>query len=110
MVDAPALKDYLAETFAQAAAALAKSTNAVYVGAASTAMGKDLLPRVAAKLGATPMQVALAWLLKRAPNILLIPGTSSVEHLHENLAAANLVLSEEALAQLNGIGRSASEA
>src|SRR5258707_8489783 len=50
------------------------------------------LSDVADRLGATPMQVALAWLLQRAPNILLIPGTSSVKHLHENLTAANLEL------------------
>lgn len=62
------------------------------------------LDEVAAGLGATPMQVALAWLLRRSPNILLIPGTSSVAHLRENLAAASLDLPEEALAVLNGIG------
>ena len=50
------------------------------------------------------MQIALAWLLHRAPNILLIPGTSSVEHLHENLAAAQLSLSGAVLARLNAIG------
>ena len=54
-------------------------------------------------LGATPMQVALAWLLRRSPNILLIPGTSSTGHLHENLAAADLTLSDETMAVLNGI-------
>ncbi|EPA5587366.1 aldo/keto reductase, partial [Enterobacter hormaechei] len=52
-------------------------------------------------LDATPMQVALAWLLQRSPNILLIPGTSSVAHLRENLAAADLVLPPEALETLN---------
>ena len=62
------------------------------------------LDAVAARLDATPMQVALAWLLRRSPNILLIPGTSSVGHLCENLAAASLELPEEALAVLNGIG------
>jgi aryl-alcohol dehydrogenase-like predicted oxidoreductase len=61
------------------------------------------LSDVAARLGATPMQVALAWLLRRAPNILLIPGTSSVAHLHENLAAADLDLTDEALVALDGI-------
>lgn len=61
------------------------------------------LSRVAEQLGATPMQVALAWLLQRAPNILLIPGTSSVAHLRENVAAAELTLPEDALAELNGI-------
>ncbi|HEX4861628.1 MAG TPA: aldo/keto reductase family oxidoreductase [Rhizomicrobium sp.] len=62
------------------------------------------LSDVAASLGATPMQVALAWLLQRAPNILLIPGTSSLAHLRENLAAAELALSEDALALLDEIG------
>ncbi|QUD90453.1 aldo/keto reductase family oxidoreductase [Phenylobacterium montanum] len=64
------------------------------------------LAEVAAELGATPMQVALAWLLHRSPNILLIPGTSSLAHLRENLAAAELVLSEGVLARLDAIGRS----
>jgi aryl-alcohol dehydrogenase-like predicted oxidoreductase len=63
------------------------------------------LSDVAARLDATPMQVALAWLLRRAPNILLIPGTSSVAHLRENLAAATLVLPDEVMADLEGIGR-----
>ena len=58
---------------------------------------------VAVGLGATPMQVALAWLLKRSPNILLIPGTASVAHLRENLAAAELTLSPQTLAELDGI-------
>lgn len=62
------------------------------------------LNAVAARLGATPMQVALAWLLRRSPNILLIPGTSSVAHLHENLAVADLVLPDDVLAELDGIG------
>ena len=62
------------------------------------------LSSVATRLGATPMQVALAWLLHRAPNVLLIPGTSSVAHLRENLAAASLVLDGEALASLDAIG------
>ncbi|KQP31752.1 oxidoreductase [Methylobacterium sp. Leaf104] len=61
------------------------------------------LSEVAARLGATPMQVALAWLLARSPNILLIPGTSSPEHLRENLAAAGLTLPEDARADLDGI-------
>lgn len=64
----------------------------------------DTLSTVAASLNATPMQVALAWLLQRSPNILLIPGTSSVAHLHENMAAASLLLSPEALAALDGAG------
>jgi pyridoxine 4-dehydrogenase len=62
------------------------------------------LSEVAASLGATPMQVALAWLLHRSPNILLIPGTSSVGHLRENLAVAELVLPADALAKLDEIG------
>jgi aryl-alcohol dehydrogenase-like predicted oxidoreductase len=60
------------------------------------------LSAVATRLEATPMQVALAWLLQRAPNILLIPGTSSLDHLAENLAAADLRLSPEDLAELEG--------
>jgi pyridoxine 4-dehydrogenase len=62
---------------------------------------------VAAELGVTAMQVALAWLLHRSPNILLIPGTSSVTHLRENLAAAELQLSPEVLKRLDSIGASA---
>jgi aryl-alcohol dehydrogenase-like predicted oxidoreductase len=65
----------------------------------------ETLSAVAAELGATPMQVALAWLLHRSPNILLIPGTSSVGHLRENLAAAELELSDETLAALDTIGK-----
>ncbi|MGI2034550.1 aldo/keto reductase family oxidoreductase [Rhizobium panacihumi] len=61
------------------------------------------LSNVATRLGATPMQVALAWLLKRAPNILLIPGTSSVAHLRENLAATDVTLSDEVMSELDGI-------
>jgi pyridoxine 4-dehydrogenase len=61
------------------------------------------LSSVAGRLGATPMQVALSWLLHRAPNILLIPGTSSVAHLRENLAAGQLTLSPQTLAELDGI-------
>ncbi|WP_441290104.1 aldo/keto reductase family oxidoreductase [Sorangium sp. KYC3313] len=61
------------------------------------------LSDVARRLGATPMQVALAWLLRRSPNILLIPGTSSVEHLRENLAAADLELSDDAMEALDRI-------
>jgi aryl-alcohol dehydrogenase-like predicted oxidoreductase len=65
------------------------------------------LSEIARSLGATPMQVALAWLLHRAPNILLIPGTSSVAHLRENLAAARLQLPAAALAALDQIGHAA---
>jgi len=63
----------------------------------------DALSAVAAELEATPMQVAIAWLLQRSPNILLIPGTSSSAHLRENLKAADLVLSSDVLAKLEGI-------
>ncbi len=73
-----------------------------------TPLQSSTLSDVAARLGATPMQVALAWLLRRAPNILLIPGTSSLDHLRENLASAQLSLSEAVLAELNTIGQSAS--
>ena len=61
------------------------------------------LNEVASSLNATPMQVALAWLLHHSPNILLIPGTSSVTHLQENMAAGQLTLPEDALATLDGI-------
>ena len=64
------------------------------------------LDAAAASLQATPMQVALAWLLQRSPNILLIPGTSSVEHLRENLKAATLQIPSEVVADLDSIGRS----
>ena len=63
------------------------------------------LAKVAASLKATPMQVALAWLLHRSPNILLIPGTSSLQHLRENIAAAALTLSAAVLVELDGISR-----
>jgi aryl-alcohol dehydrogenase-like predicted oxidoreductase len=62
------------------------------------------LNEIAAGLGATPMQTALAWLLQRSPNILLIPGTSSLGHLKENLEAAQLTLSAETVAALDAIG------
>ena len=62
------------------------------------------LDAAAASLQATPMQVALAWLLRRSPNILLIPGTSSIEHLRENLEAATLQLTTEIITNLNSIG------
>ena len=68
-----------------------------------TPLQSTALSGVAAELGATPMQVALAWLLRRAPNILLIPGTSSVQHLRENLAAADLELPDDAMAVLDRI-------
>ena len=63
------------------------------------------LSDVAARLEATPMQVALAWLLQRSPNILLIPGTSSMEHLRENLKASTLQLPSEVVAELDSVGR-----
>jgi len=66
-----------------------------------TPLQSSLLDAVAAKLQATPMQIALTWLLHRAPNILLIPGTSSLGHLRENLAAAELNLPDDAINQLN---------
>jgi pyridoxine 4-dehydrogenase len=68
------------------------------------------LDQVAASLQATPMQVALAWLLQRSPNILLIPGTSSLNHLRENLGAATLALPADALAELNAIAKNAAPA
>jgi aryl-alcohol dehydrogenase-like predicted oxidoreductase len=63
----------------------------------------SVLTAIAKRLAATPMQVALSWLLQRAPNILLIPGTSSLIHLKENLGAANLTLPDDVLAELNAI-------
>jgi len=71
-----------------------------------TPLQSETLNAVAARLETTPMAVALAWLLQRAPNILLIPGTSSVQHLAENLGAAALRLGENDLRELDGIGRS----
>jgi aryl-alcohol dehydrogenase-like predicted oxidoreductase len=70
-----------------------------------TPLQSSTLSDVATRLGATPMQVALAWLLHRSPNILLIPGTASITHLRENLAAAEIVLPDEALAELDAVGR-----
>jgi pyridoxine 4-dehydrogenase len=69
-----------------------------------TPLHSSVLDEAAAALQATPMQVALAWLLQRSPNILLIPGTSSVEHLRENLGAATLQIPSEILANLDSIG------
>jgi aryl-alcohol dehydrogenase-like predicted oxidoreductase len=68
-----------------------------------TPLHSSTLSAVAGRLGATPMQVALAWLLHRSPNILLIPGTSSVVHLRENLAAGQLSLSPQTLTELNQV-------
>jgi pyridoxine 4-dehydrogenase len=70
-----------------------------------TPLQSSTLDATAASLQATPMQVALAWLLHRSPNILLIPGTSSVQHLRENLNAAKLQLSPETIATLDSIGK-----
>ena len=72
-----------------------------------TPLQSDALSAVAAELHATPMQVALAWLLQRSPNIMLIPGTSSVEHLRQNLAAADRRLPSEAVARLDAMMASA---
>ena len=68
-----------------------------------TPLQSSTLSDAASRLGATPMQVALAWLLHRSPNILLIPGTSSVAHLRENMAAGQLTLSPQTLTELDGI-------
>jgi pyridoxine 4-dehydrogenase len=68
-----------------------------------TPLQSDTLSAVASRVGATPMQVALAWLLRRSPNILVIPGTSSVAHLRENLAAGQLTLSPDTLTELETI-------
>jgi aryl-alcohol dehydrogenase-like predicted oxidoreductase len=70
-----------------------------------TPLQSSTLSAVAARLDATPMQVALAWLLRRAPNILLIPGTASIGHLRENLAAAELELPAEEIGALDGVPR-----
>jgi pyridoxine 4-dehydrogenase len=72
-----------------------------------TPLQSSTLDTVAASLGVTPMQIALAWLLQRSPNMLLIPGTSSLEHLRENLNAATLRLSPDTIASLDAIGKSA---
>jgi aryl-alcohol dehydrogenase-like predicted oxidoreductase len=70
-----------------------------------TPLQSSALSEVAARLGATPMQVALGWLLRRAPNILLIPGTASVAHLRENLAAATCALSDDDARDLDSVAR-----
>ncbi len=69
-----------------------------------TPLHSSSLSKVATRLGATPMQVALAWLLHRSPNILLIPGTSSLDHLRENLTAAEINLTAEVIAELDTVG------
>ena len=68
-----------------------------------TPLQSSTLSGVAQGRGATPMQVALAWLLRRSPNVILIPGTSSLAHLRENLAAAELDLPDQALVKLDGV-------
>src|SRR5258707_238149 len=73
----------------------------------SSPLQSSALDAAAASLQRTPMQVALAWLLQRSPNILLIPGTSSIAHLRENLSAATLGLPAELIADLDSIGKSA---
>ena len=75
-----------------------------------TPLQSATLDDVAVRLGASPHQVALAWLLRRSPTMVLIPGTSSLAHLRENIAAAGLVLPPEAVAELDTIGRSAGDA
>ncbi|MFI7128405.1 oxidoreductase [Nonomuraea sp. NPDC050153] len=70
-----------------------------------TPLQSETLESVAARLGASPQQVALAWLLQRSPTIVLIPGTSSVAHLRENVAAADLALPADAVAELDTIGK-----
>ena len=70
-----------------------------------TPLQSSTLSNMARDLGATPMQAALAWLLHRAPNVLLIPGTSSLDHLRQNLGAARLKLSAEVLSRLDAIGK-----
>ena len=72
-----------------------------------TPLQSSALDAAAASLEATPMQVALAWLLRRSPNILLIPGTSSIEHLRENLQSSMLQIPPEVIAHLDAIGGNA---
>jgi pyridoxine 4-dehydrogenase len=82
-------------------AAARHSLRAIFPLGGFSPLQSAALDAAAAALQATPMQVALAWLLQRAPNILLIPGTSSVEHLRENLKAATLQLPPETIADLD---------
>jgi pyridoxine 4-dehydrogenase len=67
-------------------------------------LGHDVVQRAAARLGRSPAQIALAWALSVAPNVVLIPGTASVQHLEENLAVADIELDDESREQLNAIG------
>ena len=75
-----------------------------------TPLQSTVLDRIAGSLQVTPMQVALAWLLQRSPNILLIPGTSSLNHLRGNLGAAALELRSATIAELNAIAKNAGPA
>src|SRR6185436_14573790 len=77
------------------------------LGGGFTPLRWPILDQAASSVGATTRQVALAWLLQRSPNILIIAGTSSVEHLHENLRAVTLQLPPETVAQLNEVAASA---
>jgi pyridoxine 4-dehydrogenase len=74
-----------------------------------TPIQSSVLSGIAQMIGATPMQVALAWLLHRAPNILLIPGTSSLEHLRENMQAAQWKLPDAVRSKLDAVGRVGAE-
>jgi len=80
------------------------------LGAGKLAREGSVLDRVAKRLGATPAQVALAWVLKRSPVMLPIPGTSRVAHLEENVAAATLELTDEEFSELDRVGREQSAA
>ena len=73
-------------------------------GAANPVLTSPVVHQAAARLGVTPPQVALQWLLHLAPNVLLIPGTGSAAHLRENLAAERVTLDDEALRQLDSVG------
>jgi pyridoxine 4-dehydrogenase len=73
-------------------------------GEANPVLRNPVVNQTAARLGASPAQVALQWLLQHAPNVLLIPGTASLAHLRDNLAAENVTLDDEALRDLDGIG------
>jgi pyridoxine 4-dehydrogenase len=80
------------------------------LGAGKLAREGSVLDRIANRLGATPAQVALAWVLKRSPVMLPIPGTSRVAHLEENVAAAKLELTDEEFSELDSVGRKESAA
>jgi aryl-alcohol dehydrogenase-like predicted oxidoreductase len=76
-----------------------------FQGGSAKLAGNDVLQRIAATHGATPAQVALAWLLEQGDHVLLIPGTASLAHLEENMAAAGLELSAEQVAELDALGQ-----